>query len=307
MTEKNENNGNRIFLISFIVTLLVLSAAAAVMIYLPKLQTLQHIPSTYDVKTPDWFKFIPTGAEKITKMNFTKISQTTGNNSVFTSENILELLNFSNTITIQNSQFSVTVFYPNSNPNSDELALNILKPNSQIYSDLHLELENKNSQKTIYQETSIYQVTRRLNNTAYLTGYVCQKNGYLLYSDGVKGLELIKKALENEKAGTLLTSDPIIKAAYYVLDPNDELAFSYSVLPYTVNEVVAVSTKISYESGKLVTRNLFAFQTTTIAEKNMNNIKQANLSATEYQLIDNYILTTARYDISNLLGELRSL
>ena len=307
MTEKNENNGNRIFLISFIVTLLVLSAAAAVMIYLPILQTLQHIPSTYDVKTPDWFKFIPTGAEKITKMNFTKISQTTGNNSVFTSENILELLNFSNTITIQNSQFSVTVFYPNSNPNSDELALNILKPNSQISSDLHLELEIKNSQKTIYQETSIYQVTRRLNNTAYLTGYVCQKNGYLLYSDGVKGLELIKKALENEKAGTLLTSDPIIKAAYYVLDPNDELAFSYSVLPYIVNEVVAVSTKISYESSKLVTRNLFAFNTTAIAEKNMTNIKQANLSATEYQLIDNYILTTARYDKSNLLGELRSL
>lgn len=307
MTEKNENNGNRIFLISFIVTLLVLSAAAAVMIYLPILQTLQHIPSTYDVKTPDWFKFIPTGAEKITKMNFTKISQTTGNNSVFTSENILELLNFSNTITIQNSQFSVTVFYPNSNPNSDELALNILKPNSQISSDLYLELEIKNSQKTIYQETSIYQVTRRLNNTAYLTGYVCQKNGYLLYSDGVKGLELIKKALENEKAGTLLTSDPIIKAAYYVLDPNDELAFSYSVLPYIVNEVVAVSTKISYESSKLVTRNLFAFNTTAIAEKNMTNIKQANLSATEYQLIDNYILTTARYDISNLLGELRSL
>jgi len=307
MTEKNENNGNRIFLISFIVTLLVLSAAAAVMIYLPILQTLQHIPSTYDVKTPDWFKFIPTGAEKITKMNFTKISQTTGNNSVFTSENILELLNFSNTITIQNSQFSVTVFYPNSNPNSDELALNILKPNSQISSDLYLELEIKNSQKTIYQETSIYQVTRRLNNTAYLTGYVCQKNGYLLYSDGVKGLELIKKALENEKAGTLLTSDPIIKAAYYVLDPNDELAFSYSVLPYIVNEVVAVSTKISYESSKLVTRNLFAFNTTAIAEKNMTNIKQANLSATEYQLIDNYILTTARYDKSNLLGELRSL
>ena len=307
MTEKNENNGNRIFLISFIVTLLVLSAAAAIMIYFPKIQNLQHIPSTYDVKTPDWFKFIPTGAEKITKMNFTKISQTTGNNSVFTSENILELLNFSNTITIQNSQFSVTVFYPNSNPNSDELALNILKPNSQISSDLHLELEIKNSQKTIYQETSIYQVTRRLNNTAYLTGYVCQKNGYLLYSDGVKGLELIKKALENEKAGTLLTSDPIIKAAYYVLDPNDELAFSYSVLPYIVNEVVAVSTKISYESSKLVTRNLFAFNTTAIAEKNMTNIKQANLSATEYQLIDNYILTTARYDISNLLGELRSL
>ena len=307
MTEKNENNGNRIFLISFIVTLLVLSAAAAIMIYFPKIQNLQHIPSTYDVKTPDWFKFIPTGAEKITKMNFTKISQTTGNNSVFTSENILELLNFSNTITIQNSQFSVTVFYPNSNPNSDELALNILKPNSQISSDLHLELEIKNTQKTIYQETSIYQVTRRLNNTAYLTGYVCQKNGYLLYSDGVKGLELIKKALENEKAGTLLTSDPIIKAAYYVLDPNDELAFSYSVLPYIVNEVVAVSTKISYESSKLVTRNLFAFNTTAIAEKNMTNIKQANLSATEYQLIDNYILITARYDKSNLLGELRSL
>jgi hypothetical protein len=307
MTEKNENNGNRIFLISFIVTLLVLSAAAAVMIYLPKLQTLQHIPSTYDVKTPDWFKFIPTGAEKITKMNFTKISQTTGNNSVFTSENLLELLNFSNTITIQNSQISVTIFYPNSNPNSDELALNILKPNSQIYSDLHLELENKNSQKTIYQETAIYQVTRRLNNTAYLTGYVCQQNGYLLYSDGIKGLELIKRALENEKAGTLLTSDPIIKAAFYVLDPKDELAFSYSVLPYTVNEVVAVSTKISYESSKLVTRNFFAFNTTAIAEKNMNNIKQANLSATEYQLIDNYILTTARYDKSNLLGELRSL
>jgi hypothetical protein len=307
MTEKNENKGNRIFLISFIVTLLILSAAAAIMIYLPKIQNLQHIPSTYDVKTPDWFKFIPTGAEKITKMNFTKIYQTTGDNSVFTSETILQLLNFSTTITIQNSQISVTVFYPNSNPNSDELALNILKPNSQTNSDLLLELEAKNSQKTIYQETPIYQVTRYLNNTAYLTGYVSQKDGYLLYSDGTKGLELIKRALENEKAGTLLTNDPKIKAAFYVLDPENELAFSYSKLPYTVNDVVAISTKISYEGGKIVTNTLFAFNTTSIAENNLNNIKQANLSATEYQLIDNYILATARYDQSNLLGELRSI
>jgi hypothetical protein len=307
MTEKNENKGTRIFLVSFVVTLLVLSAAAIIMIYLPKIQNIQHIPSTYNVNTPDWFKFIPLGADKITKMNFTKIYQTTGDYSVFTSDKLLELLNFSTTITTKNSPYSVTVFYPDSNPNSDELALNILKPNSQTYSDLLLELETKNSQKTIYQETAIYQVTRYLNNTAYLTGYVCQKDGYLLYSDGTKGLGLIKSALENEKAGTLLTGDPKIKAAFYVLDPKDELAFSFSRLPYTVNEVVAVSTKISYEGDKLVTRTLFAFNTTSIAENNLNNIKQANLSATEYQSIDNYILATARYDKSNLLGELRSL
>jgi hypothetical protein len=307
MTEKNDHKGNRIFLVSFIATLLVLSAAAVLFIYLPKIQNITHIPSTYDVKTPDWFKFIPSGAEKITKMNFTKIYQTNGNSSIFTSEKILELLNFSTIITTQNSQISVSVLYPNSNPNSDELALNVLKPTVQTNSDLLLELETKNSQKTTYQETSIYQVTRRVNSTSYLTGYVCQKDGYLLYSDGTKGLELIKSALENEKAGTLLTSDPKVKAALYVLDPKDELAFSISKLPYSVNEVVTVSTKISYEGDKLITRTLFAFNTTSLAENNLDNIKKAKLGATEFQLIDNYILVTARYEKSNLLGELRSL
>ena len=43
------------------------------------------------------------------------------------------------------------------------------------------------------------------------------------------------------------------------------------------------------------------------AEKNLDNIKQANNNATDFQVMDNYILVVARYDKSYLMGELRSL
>jgi hypothetical protein len=308
MAAKSGSNGNRILLISFVTTFLVLSTAAALIIYIPKLQTIQHIPTSYEVKTPDWIRFVPPGPEKVTMMNFTGIYQAIGNYSVFTSENLLEVLDFSTKVTIRNSAFAVSVYYQNPNPNSEELVLNILKMDHLTYSSLQGELETMSSEKVAYGGVAIYQVTRSTSNsTAYVIGYVCLSDGYLIYSDSAKGLDLIKSALDNEAGNMRLIDDPKVKAAFYVLTPGSELAFSYSTFPYVVSDVLATSTTVSYEGNSIITRSLYAFNTTSTAEKDLDKIKQANLNASDFQVIDNYILVIAKYDKANLLSELRSL
>jgi hypothetical protein len=307
---KSISKGNRILLISFVATFLTLSAVTLIIIYLPRLQTIQHLPASYSVATPDWMRFIVPGLDKVTLMNFTNIYKVNGDFSVFTSDKLLVLSGFSTQVTITDSSFSVTASYPNPNPNSDELALNILKLDAVTYSTLQGELMAKKSANYTYGGSVLYQVTRSTSDSpAYVVGYVCLRGGYLLYSDGAKGMDLIKSALDNEAGNLSIVNDPGVKATLYLLSQKKgtELAYSYSKFPYSVNDVLVTSTTVRYDSNSLFTSSVYAFNTTSTAQQDLDKIKQANLNASDFQIIDNYILVTAKYDKATLLGELRSI
>ncbi|MGD0803128.1 MAG: hypothetical protein ABSA11_03545 [Candidatus Bathyarchaeia archaeon] len=307
---KSISKGNRIFLISFVATFLILSIVAFVIIYFPRLQTIQHLPTSYDVSAPDWMKFVVPGPDKVTLMNFTNIYRVNGTYSVFASDKLLVLLGFSTQVTVEKSPFLVTAEYPNPNPNLNETALNILKPDSVTYSALQGELNSKSSANYTYGENTLYEVTRSTSDSpAYVIGYVCLRGGYLLYSDGSEGMILIKSALDNEVGNSRLIDDQVVKAGLYVLtqEKGNELAYSYSKFSYSVSDVVSTSTTVRYDTSSIITSSLYAFNTTSTAQQDLDKIKQANLKASSFQIIDNYILVVTKYDKANLLGELRSL
>jgi len=91
------------------------------------------------------------------------------------------------------------------------------------------------------------------------------RNGYLLYSDGAKGLDLIKSALDNESGTSRLVDNQEIKASLYLLSQGKgtELAYSYSKFPYSVSDVVASSTMVRYDSNNIVTSSVYSFNTTS--------------------------------------------
>jgi hypothetical protein len=307
---KSISKGNRILLISFAATFLVLSSVALVIIYFPHSQAVQHLPASYDVAATEWMSFVVPSPDKVTLMNFTSIYGVNGDYSVFTSDKLLVLSGFTTQVTVANSSFLLTTSYPNPNPNSDELVLNILKVNSVTYSSLKGELRAKSPENYTYGGSILYQVTRSTSDSpAYVIGYVCLQNGYVLYSDGAKGMDLIKSSLDNKSGGVSLVNDLGIKAALYLLSQGRGagLAYSYSKFPYSVSDVLATSTMIRYESNSLITNNVYTFNTTSTAQQDLDKIKQANLNASDFQIIDNYILVMAKYDKANLLGELRSI
>jgi hypothetical protein len=308
MVIKSVNKNNKILLLSFIATIVTLSLVMFVISYYPTLQITQHLPTSYNVISPDWIRFISPGSDKVTFMNLTKINQIAGNYNVFANDSILILSGFSTQITVDRCIFTVVALYPQLN--SDDLALNILKLDSETYSALINELKNRDSTNYTYKNNILYKVTRSTSDSpAYVDGYVCLRDGYLLYSDGMMGMDLLKAALDNETSTTRLIDEPRVKAAFYILSYGEgtELAFSYSTFPYAVSNVTATSTIVKYEDNAIVTSNLFSFNSTEIAQQNLNKIKQANLNASYFQIIDNYIFTVAKYDKANLFGELRSL
>lgn len=307
---KSISKGNRILIVSFAATFIVLSATALAIIYLPHLQTIQHIPTTYTLVTPDWIRFVANGPDKITVMNFTNIYTVNRDFSVFTSDDLLVLSGFSTKVNVTDSQYLVTASYPNPNPNSDELTLNIIKTNITTYTEFQVELPNMSSVTYSYGQNNIYQVTRFTSDSpAYVNGYVCLRDGYLLYSDGIKGMDLIKSALDNAAGATRLIDETEVKASLYLLSQGKgvELAYSYSKFPYAVSDVMATSTMVRYDPNSIITSSVYVFNTTSTAQHDIDKIKQANLNATDFQIIDNYILVTAKYDKANLLGELRSI
>ncbi len=158
-----------------------------IIFYYPSFQGIQHLPTSYNVISPDWMKFIAPGMEKVTFMNLTKIHQTTGNYSVFATDKILTLSGFHTNVTVNKCNFTVVALY-HPIPNSDDLALNILKVDSGTYSTLQGELSERYSAKYLYENSVLYQVTRSTSDSpAYVDGYICLQDGYLLYSDGTKG------------------------------------------------------------------------------------------------------------------------
>jgi hypothetical protein len=309
MNQKRGYSGNRILIISFALTFLILSLATLFLIYQPSHQTIQHLPSTYDFKRADWMKFVSSDPEKVTMMNFTQIFQETGNYSFFPSNELLMISNITTQITVLNSDFSATILFQNPNPNSEDIVLNIIKLKQDTYSAFAGEL-GKSETKITYGAHIIFRVTRfTASSPAYVSGYVAFEGGYLLYADGDNGLDLVKKALDSEVGTNQFTEKLDVKASFYLLlsGKNDELGFSYSTLPYAVGDVVATSTSVRYEGNYTITRNVYAFNDTNTALNDLENIKQANLNASDLQIVDNYIVTTAKYESNLIFRELRSL
>ena len=307
---KSFSKGNRMLLISFMATFLILTVAAVAIIYLPSLQTNQHLPASYTVTAPDWTRFVAPGLDKVTMMNFTNIYAVNGDFSVFNSGELLVLSGISTRINVTNSRYIVTASYPNPNPNSDELALNILRPDSATYEALRGELQDGNLATYPYGGSVLYRVLRSTSDVpAYVNGYVCLRGGYVLYSDSDRGMDLVKGALDNEAGGKSIIDGPEVKASMYLLSQGKgaELAFSYSKFPYTVSGVVATSTTVRYDSGSILTSSVYAFNATSTAQRSLDKIKQSNLNASGFQIVDNYILATAKSAKATLLGELRSL
>jgi hypothetical protein len=309
MNQKSSLSENKFLIASFVFTLII-SSIAAVYLFFPTSHIIQHLPSTYNFNVPDWMKLISSDAEKVTALNFTQIFQKSGNYSLFPSTNLLVLSNITTQITALNSEFLASVLYINPKPDSEDLAINIIKPKTNTFSVLKKELEEKINIKSYYMTYIIYQVSR-LNDsgTNYVNGYLTIDGGCLLYSEEINGLEIIKKSIDSKIGSDQFSEKISVKASMYLLltGKNDELGYSYSTLPYSVNETASVSTSVRYESNSVIASYVFGFKDTASAFNNLSNIKQANLNSVDFSVIDNFIVTDAKFDSSFLQRELRSL
>jgi len=312
MSRRAQRKADRTFIYSFLLTFLILAIAVVTFYYLNSLQAIQHLPPTYDFKRADWMKYVPPGAEKITIINFTQIFIKTGNESLLPGESLLVFYNFSTELKVLDVKFVATALYRNPDPNQEDLALNIVRLEQSLYLDLGKELNEKGEIDFPYGGHTIVQVTGLILNKSapeYVKAYVAMDEGYLLYSEGIRGLNLIKQSLDSVGGPSQFFEQQQVKASLYLLlsKMGDELGFSYSTFPYAVKAVTSTSTSISYEEGLVVIRYVFAFGSTDDASKSLDGVKKANLEATDFQIVDNYIVVTTKYGSNLLLRELRAL
>lgn len=302
---------------SFLITFLILGIAAVTINYLASLQIIHHLPSTYDFKRADWMKYVPQGAEKVSIYNFSLISMKTMNESLFPNDVLLVIYNFKMELKVSGVEFIATSLYRNPDPNSEDIALNIIRPKHHVYLALEGEIEEKGEMRFPYKNHTIIQVTGHVVNKPaitsqttpeYVKAYIAMDEGYLLYSEGMRGLDLVRQSLDHNEEPSQFFEQQQVKASLYLLsEEGDELGFSYSTFPYTVGGVSSTSTSIRYEEGLVIIRYVFAFASTDEASKGLDGIKKANLEAKEFQIFDNYIVVTTEYDGHLLLRELRSL
>lgn len=310
MTKKRDKKDSNIFKITFaatfIISLIILGFYFTQILFQPT----QHLPDDPTFSVPDWMKFVSDDTDKVLTLNFTKIYQKSGNYSLFSSTNILIVYGITNKITTSNTEIIASILYPNPVPDSDELSLNIIKPEEAVYSIIRNEIEGKNLTKYYHLNYTIYQIIRVTESEpAFSTGYLTFDNGYILYSESIGGLDVVKKSLNNKKENNQFAKKNDVRDIMYLLlsGKGDELGYSYSKLPYSVNTTTTVSSSVRYENNLVLTRQIFQFSNTTIAKNSLNNIKQANLNSYEITIIENYILANSRYDKTLLLYELRLL
>jgi len=319
LKKKPSTQANRVFITSFFLTFIILTVAAGVFIYVMLMPVTHHLPSTYDFQHADWMKYISPGAEKVALMNFTQIFLKTGNTSLFPSNRLLVLYNFTTELNILETEFSITALYLNPNQDEEDLALNIIRPTPNLYLAFEDELKEKGEIEVTYQNYTITQVTGHVVNEPalapdpspeYVKSYIALDNGYLLYAEGTLGLELIEHSLETAENPSQFFQQERVKASLYLLlsTTNDELGVSYSTFPYPVEDVRSTSTSIYYEDKGVVTHYVFSFDNASTAIKNSEKIKTANLAARDLTVIDNYIVVNMKKAEGNvLIRELRSL
>jgi len=303
---------------SFFLTILILAIAAVTINYLASLPIIHHLPSTYDFKRADWMKYVPQGAEEVSIYNFSQISMKTMNESLFPNDALLVIHNFKTELKVFDVEFIATSLYRNPDPNSEDIALNIIRPKHHIYLALEGEIEEKGEMRFPYKNHTVVQVTGHVVNKLpivtqttpeYVKAYIVMDEGYLLYSEGMRGLDLVKQSIDHAEEPSQFFEQQQVRASLYLLlsEEGDELGFSYSTFPYTVSGVSSTSTSIHYEEGLVIVRYVFAFASTDEASQGLDGIKKANLEAVEFQIYDNYIVVTTEYDGHLLLRELRSL
>jgi len=296
---------------------MILALAAVIFNYLGSMQVIHHLPPTYDFKRADWMGYVPPGAEKITIINFSHLFIQTGNESLLPNDRLLVLYNFTSELKVHDVDYIATALYRITDPNAEDIALNIIRPKQYPYQELAEEVEEKGEMAFPHKGHTIIQVTGHVVNKPvitqsapeYVKAYIAMDEGYLLYSEGARGLDLVRQSLDAADEPGQFFEQQQVKASLYLLLSNegDEIGFSYSTFPYVVSGVSSTSTSISFEEGLVITRYVFSFASTDMASSSLDAVKKANLEATDFQIFDNYIVVTTKYDGRLLLRELRSL
>jgi len=146
-------------------------------------------------------KHVPMGAEKITVINFSQMFIKTGNESFLLNDRLLVIYNFKTELKVYDIEFSASTLYRNPDPNLEDTALNILRLKQHLYIEFEKELKEKGEIIFPYKNHTIVQVTGHIVNKPifapkptpeYVKGYIAMHEGYVLYSEGMSGLDLVK-------------------------------------------------------------------------------------------------------------------
>lgn len=300
---------NRVFLVSFAVTVLVLSAAAVYLVYLPQGPTVHHLPQDLGIETPDWMTYAPSDAEKVSMVNFTRLRDDVGNLSFFATDRLLTLYGYTTLVTLDSTYYSATALFPSGDPTSNDIALNIIRVSPVLSASLSTELAEKDAHPVAYGAHTIHTVLRSTGSSpAYVEGYLVLEGGHLLYSDGARGLEVVKRALDIKDGGGNYLERPHVGAFVYLLSgTGDEISLSCSALPSGIKDVAAVSKSLSYSDETIILRSVYEFNDTDTALRNINNIKALDFQGEEFTIFDNFIVSVTKYGLDSLVGLLRSM
>ncbi|MEM2906094.1 MAG: hypothetical protein QW057_01060 [Candidatus Bathyarchaeia archaeon] len=301
---------------SFLLTLVILTSAAVALSHLFSQTPVEHLPEGYDFKRSSWMAFVPAEAEKVSMLNLTQLFSSTGNYTILPNNAVIEAYGFETTLTVNNTLAIVSVYLPGSSPAMESFILNILKPSESLYRAFAEELEQKAESKLPYLGQVINQVTVKSlggpldssPRTGYVKASITLVDGLILYSEGLRGEEALKKAIQTSVSSPGFFDERDVKASLYLLNVNSgEIGFSYSTFPGGISAAESTAILVRYEGGPVTTRTVYGFNDTYTAVKSLDAVKRTLPGNERPRIVDNYIVAEAKYGSELLLREIRSL
>lgn len=308
-----KSSRNRLTLYTMLATVAMLGGVIWVGSYLSIQPRVEALPPTMPFSREEWMRFIPDSVQFVAYVDYRAAFEATGNYTLFGQSPLLEVYSPPFSIYPASVEYELAMNLAGQGAREDSPTVSIVKADLIQLNALDDALRSSTRVKTMtHGHHTIYSllIRRKELQTELVSTSLAISGGHLVLAQGADSIGHVSTALDTFDYGQgQLFSQSSARAALYAAggSSHDYLALFVATFPTQIEGAKIAMKTVSAESGTVLSRIAFLFDTSDQARAQYENVKKLYTGGADYWILEDFVVATFRNDVSKLGDQIRGL
>jgi hypothetical protein len=299
-------------LYSMLITMALLSIilAASYSALQPRVETL---PATVPFRYENWMAFVPSSAEFVAYVNYRACIETSGNQSLFGVDPLLEIYLPTFLIFPQSIEYEIAISLPSEGSKEVSPTVSVLKIDSQELRNFQEALQSSTKlRRTNHGAYTIYDllIRHKERQTQLVSAILTIAHEDIVFAEGAGTMTLMAQVLEAaDNPPSQLFSSETARTALYASGGagGDYLAFFAATFPTQIEGATILTKTVRGAPGTVASQLAISFDSQDKARSQYQAVKNLYTGGRDYWILGQFVVVKFSYQMSELDQQIRGL
>jgi len=270
------------------------------------------LPTTIPFRHENWMAFVPSSAEFVAYVNYRACIETSGNQSLFGVDPLLEIYSLPYVLYPKSIEYEVAVNLPSQGSKEVSPTVGVLKIDSQELSGLQEALQSSTKlRRTTHGGYTIYDllIRHKERQTQLVSAILTIAHEHIVFAEGAGTSSLVTQILDTADyaSNQLFSSESARTALYASGGGGDYLAFFAAAFPTQIQGASIAMKTVKSASGLVMSQIALSFDSQDKARSQFQAVKNLYTGGSNYWILGQFVVVKFSYQMSDLSQQIRGL